>query len=260
MLLHDDDAASEDMEMSKDDDDDEVVESDGDLAQDERIRGEDVLHEKLEEIKTAGDLSPQGSLPPAVLSEAQSFVVELGSNALTSLDPLSEIAHDLVTCIAASKLRQFGACAKTGGKLQSRLHQSMQENAFWPTPIHRDAFWVAVVAASIGMAHTGCFLRAQELLDKAVSLGLERSVVKIFFRFVERHANEMHDGPLVARSIMCVISDHTFAFHSYGLSKPITYAIPETNGAFNVITHLSEAKPIVLRGFAGEWEATSKWR
>jgi hypothetical protein len=259
MLLHEDDAASDDMEMSKGDDDD-VVEIDGDLAQDERNRGEDLLHEKLEEIKTAADLSPHGSIPSAVLSEAQSFIVELGSNALTSLDPSTEIAHDLVTCIAASKLGQFCVCAKTGDKLQSYLHQLMQENGFWRTPVHRDAFWVAVVVASVGMAHTGSFLRAQELLDKAVILGLERSLVKTFFRFVERHSNEMHEGPLVARSITGVIAAHSSDFYSCGLSKSISLAIPEISGAFNVIMHNSEAKPIVVRGLAAKWEATSKWR
>ena len=265
------------------DDDDEEDESD-----DEReIEGKEALFEKLEGVKAAGDLSSWAAVPLPIFAEAQSFVVQQGTTVLTSLVQSIDVANGLVNCIAAEKLRHFGACTSAGlvnciaaaklrhfsactsagKKLESQLYQLLQENGSWPEVSYREAFWVAAVVASIGLAHDGNFLKAQELLDKAIILGLERQLIKSFFLYVELHADEMQDGALVALSVACQASEATAdddRIKTYGLSKAILCAIPEIAAGISAKTfeqeYVSAGKPAVLRGLAREWQATEKWR
>ena len=245
-----------DAEMSVENDDIAYEENDDELE--DTTRGEQALRERLEELQSVADLSPYASIPTDIFSEAQYFVVKLGSTALASLDQSSEIADDLLSCLAAAKLSHFGACSSTGSKLENQLSKLVESNGLWPGVVYQDVFFVAAVVASLGFAHSGRFLMAQALLDKATTLGLKRHLIESFFDFVELHSNEMHRGVLVAASVLCEGPAVSSAVQ--GLSKPIRFGVPEFPGTVGASSSTSKANAFILRGYACHWDAVSLWR
>lgn len=244
-----------DEQMSVDDDD--IVDEDDNDELEHAGRGEEALRERLDELKSTADLSPCASIPAHILLEAKSFVVQRGTAVLSSLDQSSEIANDLVNCLAAAKSNHFGACVNAGSKLETQLSKFLEQNGSWAGVVHQEVFWVAAVATSIGLAHGGGFLRAQTLLDKAAALGQEQYSIESFLSFVQRHANEMYRGALVAVSVECHGPELRSAVQ--GLSKPIRFEVSEFRGSLTVSSSLSEANPFALRGYASHWDAVSRW-
>jgi hypothetical protein len=231
---------------------------------------ENPLQSRLEDVRAEVDLSSGGgALPPSCFAEAHTFIVQQGTQALESLLESRGIASDLVDCITDTKYRSFTSCAKVGSRLTTLLYNILQENRAWPHLSHRQAYWVSAVCASLGYAHNGNYLRSLEFLDAALVLGLSRKAVKTFFEFVEYHASAIYCGPLTARSIHVQaptfsIEQDRDALFNQGLSKPIQLAIEEVDSAsFNekgFENFFRKEIPLLVRGFATSWPATSKWR
>jgi hypothetical protein len=244
--------------------DEQMSVEDGDVADDDyddelehTVRGEEALSERLDELKSAADLSPFASIPAHIFSETQSFVVHRGTAVLSSLDRSSEIAMDLVKCLAAVKSNRFGACVDAGSKLETQLSKFLEQNETWAGGVHQEVYRVAAVATSLGLAHGGAFLQAQAFLDKATALGLEQYSIEILLHFVERHANEMYRGAVVASGVECDGPELSSAVQ--GLSKPIRFEVSEVRGTPMVPNSASEANPFTLRGYANHWDAVSRW-
>jgi SET domain len=220
----------------------------------ETLSGEEALQLKFDEILKVSDSSDYASIPMAIYSETHSLISKLTSDILPSLDPESDVAVSLVNCLAATNLRYFSECFEIGTRFVNQLLEN-SEDCFSEKLHHM--IWVGSLTAAMGMAHFGSFLKALEMLDKAMIFKFNRMEIPYFVSYVELHANEASGGPLVARNVV---------FHSPSPIEPPIFMrsmprlIPEITEHHLPDGLLETANVIVVRELAKDWIATSKWR
>jgi hypothetical protein len=223
-------------------------------APSDALSGEEALELKLDSVLKLSDSSDCASVPTAIYKEMQSFISRLTFDILPSFGPESEIAKNLVECVAATNLSYFSECFKIGIRLTNQLLENI-DDCF--SEIYHQIIWIASLTAAIGMAHSGSFLKALEVLDKAAILELNRGDVPNFFMYVESHANEANGGPLVARNIIIHVPKEVEPPLNI---ESLPRLIEDISDQRLIDVSLATEKVILVRGLAKDWMELSKWR
>ena len=264
-----------------DDESDEVENDSGyatgdDDAENDNVDGETKLKQALERFEEEFNKSATASIPLKYLAPASTHVLKICSSVLDETKPnghgttaeVERIRVYLSDCMRAVRDRHFLNCRQVGTEMESLLYQELQTKGSWPAMWYRHAYWCACIAAAIGYAH-GCtsFLMAMQYLDKAMIMGQARrdSPVQGLISYVEHFAHSMAAAPCPPAIDATVMDckEHEETLQSQGLSKPIQYpaAEAETTNFLDFARSLaSQSEPIVVRSFAKEWRAVSKWR
>lgn len=236
------------------------------------VDGEAKLQNVMERLESILNKSIHAAIPITYLAPVSNYAIQLANSIKNEISRQSKtegesVIHNLLSqCITGIQERDFCLCRIVGADLEFYLYNELQSKGSWPKTIYRESYWCASVVASIGFAHEGSFLVAMKFLDKAVILGQRRKDFEEFFTYVELHAYQMAAAPCPP-AIECKVPDYrdeamATTLLSDGLSNPISSPVEEFPGSVkefeNIINSLR--KPVVIRGFSGNWLATEKWR
>jgi hypothetical protein len=247
-----------------DDEDNEALEDEQGTAED----GERRLQQRLEHLDTAANHSRFGSIPLKILAQVSSYVIQMAS-AVSELG--DTVLSDLLEqCLTGVRERDFCLCKIVGRDLYSTLYLMLRKDSAWPNVCYREAFWYSCLVAAIGYAHECNFVTALDFLDNGFVLGLPRDDerIKDFFAYVEYHAAGMAVGPWPS-AIRQMVPDYrgdrlSKLIQEKSLSQPIRFPIREVTKEVSLDDFQAEcvavSQPLVIRGFADEWPAISKWR
>ncbi|KAL3936264.1 MAG: hypothetical protein SGBAC_008390 [Bacillariaceae sp.] len=233
------------------------------------VDGETNLQNSLERFEEDFNKSTTANIPLRYLAPASTHVIKTASSLLneTTTDENELIREHLSKCMAAVSGRHFVHCLRAGTKLESLLYQKLKSKGSWSTMWYRHAYWCACIAAAIGYAHECSFLVAIQYLDKAIIMGQERKspVLDGLCSYVEFFADEMAAAPCPPsiESAVIDLQEHEETLLSEGLSQPIRFqvAVARTKNFGDFVESLgSQSEPVVIRQFASDWKAVSKWR
>jgi hypothetical protein len=250
---------------AEDDNDNKMLEDEQDTAED----GEQTLQQLLEHLDIAANHSKFVSIPLKTLAPVSAYVVQAASTSLSRLG--DTVLSDLLEqCLTGVRERDFCLCKIAGRDLHSTLYAMLRKDSTWPNVHYREAFWCSCLVASIGYVHECNFLTALNFLDRGFVLGLPRvnESVRDFFAYVECHAAGRAVGPFPS-AFRQMVPDYQEArlgelIREGGLSQPIQFPVHEVNNDMSLDGFHSEyvavSQPLVIRGFAVEWPAISKWR
>ncbi|GKZ00957.1 hypothetical protein MPSEU_001047200 [Mayamaea pseudoterrestris] len=228
---------------------------------------------KLEQIAAQLDTRANhcklGSMPLHKFARAFSYAISCARKLSKSVDDAT-ICHLLDSLVMGLEMKDFCLCEIVGNDLEQQLYATLRRNKSWPSSMHREAYWCAVLGSAIGSAHNCQFLEALSFLDKGIILGLpcDSTQLRELYRYVELHACQMAQGPcLLFRNN--IVSNFSMPLHKElllekGLSKPLHNPIAERNESMSFEAFHNEfamnQKAVVMRDFAGSWRATEKWR
>eukprot|EP00977_Amphora_coffeiformis_P006253 scaffold1341_cov178-Amphora_coffeaeformis.AAC.30 len=226
------------------------------------------LEQKVERLDSAVNHSQFASVPLSLQGKVSSFVLQRGKESSSEMD--DEPTLNLWGyCESGMKERDFCLCKLGGCELEERLY-SMLKKSSWPSTNYRGLYWCAGLSAALGLAHEGSFLDALRYLDKALILGLPRRHEHLsdFFDYVEQHGVELSTGPYTPRRCRVLpifsLPEDRQRLERIGLSKPISHPVVEApcNLTFELFNEqfVSKALPVVVRGFAKDWNCVNGWR
>jgi hypothetical protein len=249
-------------------DDDEDDEKDADEEYNQPSNGEVALQRRLERLDSAANHSTFGSIPLSMSALVSAFVIQTARS--ISLPDDTPLPNLLRQCVVALGDRDYCMCRIVGTELEDCLFSLLQTNSAWPNTNYREAYWCAVLAATVGLTHVCYFLHAMRVLDKGMVLGLSRKDDRLaeFFGYVETHAAEMASAPYPP-ALECRVPDYrlselTALLHTKGLSKAIQYPVESLDCTVSndhlVSLYTSRSKPFVVPGMASHYPAVSKWR
>lgn len=260
-----------DSDQGKDDDECDAGNIEDD---DDRLDGDAKLKHAAEQMESIWNKSKYISVPLPSLAPATNYVAQLASSLIKALesqgnDKENNILHLVEQCLHGVRERDFSLCRIVGPELEYQLLGSLQSKGSFTKPEFREAYWGACCTAAIGLAQDGTFSRSLQYLDKAIILGLDRVNLGDFFAYVEMFASQMSTTPC-PHAVQCVISDYRdFELQSHVmstcLSTPIRFPVP-TETSYEHFQNRGESpikrdsSPLVIRGLAKEWPATTLWR
>jgi hypothetical protein len=211
--------------------------------------------------------SLEGSIPTQMLGSTRSFVVQQGSGALDGLEQDRETYGLLARCIEAVKNSSFVLCRQDGTLLEQHLFSMLEGDGSWKNPLYREAYTCSAVTCALYNAHVGNFLRAQEMLDKAMILGLSRADIPEFCDYVEHFASQaacFHGFAALDDELEPEIAIDVCKVKRKGLSGPIEYPVEERSSSIGADEfrsyYFEKGEAVVIRNMAATWHALSKWR
>ena len=226
-------------------------------------------------VKSNFDHSPKfGAIPISNLANGLQFLLKEGSLICkkfenyekdgTSSDDMRVLQRIMKHCIVSAQIRHLRSCGIHGRYGIKESFSILKKNGSWPNSTCTEAYGCFAVAASIGYANEGYFCDASNALDKAIILSpLCREDIPDFFDYVLKHCEGIFDNErCLAFSVAQKISLYESIDKS--LSKPLVTNAEEilsegiTPESFS--SYIDEAKPLVLRSLASQWEALLKWR
>lgn len=263
-----DDGSDAGMEPTPDNDEQD---DNGEAGEDDRLDGDTKLKDAVEQMESIWNKSNHATIPLQYLAPAANYVVKLATLLINNPGPLQDekdrIVLDLLQqCFNGARERDFSLCRIVGPDLEHHLYRTLRSTGSFPSPEFREAYWCACCTATIGLSQEGSFLLALQNLDKATILGLKREDLGDFFPYVEMFASQMSATPC-PHAIRCQVVDFQGAeirseLLSEGLSSAISFPVREIScdpSAFGDLAK-GQSDPIVLRGLAKNWPATTKWR
>jgi SET domain len=274
-MVDDADDPGEDILLGSDDSDDdgernkspnaETHEQESDLAP-----GEDALVQQLHRLDAVLNHSFMGTIPLQYMAQASTFVIQTAKEAGKGLQERhKEIGLDglLRHSVSAMRERNYVLAKTVGPEMERALFSIWKKESKWPSLAYREAYWCAGVCAAVGFAHVGSFLPALRYLDKASILGLDRSLINVFFSYVEYHASQIAIGPCLPWLKLSYIQDYgspkfEATLKERSLSRPIAFAVDEQAVADEniILSSISDGKPVVIRQYASTWPSVHKWR
>ena len=241
------------------------------VSESKRMDGDTKLKSAVEKIESIWNKSTHATIPPRYLAVASGFVTQM----VASLNENPGALRDEVDETTLKLLQQcrngvcewdFSLCRIVGPGLEHHLYCTLEARGRFESPQFRAAYWCACCTAALGLAQEGSFLLALQNLDKALVLGLKRSSVDDFMSYVELFASQMSATPC-PHAIECIIPDFNdmeslAELQTLGPSAPISFPVSEISCSpshFGKIVK-EQSEPMVLRRFAENWPALSKWR
>lgn len=233
--------------------------------------GEKNLQLRLERLDSAANFSKFGAIPLSFFGPVSAFVIQTANLLISDNRGLSgeDVAVKLLEhCITGVQERDFCLCKIAGCDLEATLFIAVKLGGRWQCAAYREAYFCGALAASLGYIHEYNFIKAQNTIDKALILGLPRLCVGNFVDFIEVHAAQMSVGPYTARfALTAVIADYRVPelsdlVRKEGLSQPIRFPVEEMELLDEVFQseQVLDGKPCVIRNFAANWPAVTKWR
>lgn len=239
--------------------------------EDDELDGDAKLKNAAEQMESIWNQSNHATIPLQYLAPAANYVVHLSTLLIKDPGCLEDEKGKVVLpllqqCFNGARERDFSLCRIVGPDLEHHLYRSLRSTGSFASPEFREAYWCACCTAAIGLAQEGSFLLALQHLDKATTLGLKGSNLGDFLSYVEMFASQMSATPC-PHAIHCHVADLEDSeiqsqLVSKGLSSPISSPVREVSCkpmAFGDLIK-GESEPIVLRGVAKNWPATTNWR
>ena len=233
--------------------------------------GETLLQQRLDRLDTIVNHSRFGTIPIHCLGPVTAFLV-MTTTAISSSGGLEskDALQFMQQCTEAVQSKDYSMCSIVGSELESLLFTMLKRDGQWPSTAFREAYWCGCLTAALGTTHDYDFVKAQNLIDKALILGLPRSDNRIanFIAVIEMHAAEVCAGPCLLGFSGNIkdYSDATLAeiLQQKGLSQPIQFPIEETDHPLSFESfqshYASRSDPVVIRRIGTDWPAVSKWR
>jgi len=230
-------------------------------------------------LDTKWNHSGFGAIPRDLAAPVLAYVLQESSNLCDSSvfsgaggDP--DVLGLLRQCVVAAQEQDFCLCSIVGRDLESLLNHILHKEGRWPSIPHRVAYYIAVLSASVGLAHQcGTMLESLVFLDKGMIMGLPRNDdcrIDRFVTYVEQHASSMAKGPhrpfLDCHYLLPDFCESQLRkiVRRQGLGRSLTNTLPEepSNISFSAFKdkYLSMSRPVVVRKLASSWKAIDKWR
>jgi hypothetical protein len=264
---------TDDLFGSDNDTGDEEAGNGGDKTSHQHEDGETSLSLRLDELNRALNELPYAAVPTELLGEVLGYTIKLGSSAVKELNKSGGdgdgdgICDGLQECLNYLDARNFVHAVHSGTGLETKLLRILETKGSWPIGIYREVHCCACLCGALGLVHTGSFLSAMQLLDKAMVLGLPREDVNGFVSYVERFAQQIahsYQLPALQRLDLPDYRIIDIKVIERALSKSITAPVVEVPPMIDlerfVDDYVSKEAPCVIRSLACDWPAVEKWR
>lgn len=251
-------------------DDETMAEDVSDLGGDLELNGMEALNVVVAKLNENALLHGWGHLPLPIFSNVVSYVVRNGSelvhNLTTSVGTNSvymekDLSETIQKCIEALIAREYSTCINIGTTAEEFLLKSFLSYGSWKYSFMQKTYWICALVASVAFAQNLNFRLAISFIDRAFILGLPRVELESFFDYVSYHSkfkSHAYEIFLSINSFGQVVEPHEVS--SIIIKYPIVQVLQENVDSSSVIAEARRnRKPIVIRNFAGSWQAITKW-